>query len=602
MPSLKDKTVARAAVSESALTRRQSGVPGEPPPAPAAGAATIDISPDSPVRGTSGASGLMHSTLPVMIFDAELRISWANEAAAKAACGGSAAHWRGRPLGEVMPGIDVGPIEQSLRAVLHTGCPALDLRVGSPPGGTTSGGRFWSCLQFPVRAPDGGCTGVVHVMWEVSQRARDERQQALANLASARIGTTLDVTRTAEELIDAAVPCLADVGAVDLLDTVIKGDGPARQATGDRMRLRRVAMRRSGGWRAAPADYACGTWPDADPAGLYHQHLASGQPVFMPAFGTMSTKQLRRMDSGLGPQLMTAARAAGAHSLIAVPLTARGVIVGLVILYRLRGSRPFTQADLSLAQDLAGRTALAIDNARLYMRERDAALALQRGLLPREIPEVPGLDLAHRYVPAQSGAEAGGDWFDVITLDPSRCALVVGDVTGHDMRAASVMGQLRTATRTLATLDLTPAEILTRLDLVAADLTDEETSATCVYAVYDAGTREWEIARAGHPLPAVVSPGSEARFLDLPPGMPLGACAGAAQYQSIRVRLPRESTVVLYTDGLIENRTDIGTGMARLAGALTQISALPVAEACDSLLTTLTPDPADDIAVLMART
>jgi serine phosphatase RsbU (regulator of sigma subunit) len=165
------------------------------------------------------------------------------------------------------------------------------------------------------------------------------------------------------------------------------------------------------------------------------------------------------------------------------------------------------------------------------------------------------------------------------------------------------MGQLRTATHTLATLDLTPAETLTRLDQLTADLTDEETSATCIYAVHNLATADWDIARAGHPLPALVSPGFPAAFLDLPPGLPLGIDVGRGDYQAIRLHVPPRSTLVLYTDGLIENPADdISTGMARLASIVTTTSTLPVGQACDAVLGALAPHPADDIAVLMART
>lgn len=184
-------------------------------------------------------------------------------------------------------------------------------------------------------------------------------------------------------------------------------------------------------------------------------------------------------------------------------------------LRELRGRPPgysFTAADLSLARDFVSRAAVPVDNARLYTRERATALTLQRGLLPRQIPRVPGLDLACRYVPAQTVAEIGGDWFDVIALPEGRCALTVGDVTGHDMTAASLMGQLRTATRTLATLGLAPAQILTRLDQITADLTDAETSATCLYATCDPAAGTWDIASAGHPPPAIARPGHPAAF------------------------------------------------------------------------------------------
>jgi hypothetical protein len=582
---------ATEAVSVPALTAASDRMPG--PHSPAYG-------PDPLTHETPVAAGLMQSPLPAVIFNAELQIVWANEAAGKISCGRPAAQWRGCRLSEVLPGMDVGLIERSLRSVLETGRPATDLEVSSQAGDEPGGEQFWSCVQFPIKGRDGDSAGVVHIMWEITQRRRNQCRHALADLASARIGTALDTTRTAEELLEVAVPLLADVGAVDLLTTVIEGDNLARQAHDDPMRLQRVAMR----WArnsAAPPDYARAAWLETDPAKLYHQRLVAGLPTFVPGFGDMSTEQIREMDSGTGLTRMLAARAAGAQSMIVVPLTARGVIMGMVVLYRLSGSRPFSQADLSLARDLVARAAVSIDNARLYTRERASALALQRGLLPRRIPDVPGLELAYRYVPAQTAAEVGGDWFDVITLGPGRCALIVGDVTGHDMRAASLMGQLRTATRTLAILDLTPAEILTRLDRITADLADEETSATCVYAVHDTSTGAWDMARAGHPLPAVVRPGRKATFLNLPPGMPLGV--GGGQYETVRVRLPRESTLVLYTDGLIETRTaDLGAGMTRLADALTKMRATAPGEACDSLLATLAPNPADDIAVLMART
>ena len=566
--------------------------------APTPGLHSPEYGPDPLTQETPVVTGLMQSPLPAVIFNAELQIVWANDAAGKISRG-PAVQWRGRQLAEVLPDMDVGLIERSLRSVLETGRPVADLEVSSQAGDEPGGEQFWSCVQFPIKGPDGDAAGVVHIMWEITQRVRNERRHALADLASARIGTALDTTRTAEELLEVAVPRLADVGAVDLLTTVIEGD-LARQAHDDPMRLQRVAMR----WArdvAAPPDYARAAWLETDPAKLYHERLVAGLPTFVPDFGAMSTDQLREMDSGTGLTRMLAARAAGAQSLIVVPLTARGVIMGMVVLYRLSGSRPFSQADLALARDLVARAAVAIDNARLYTRERASALALQRGLLPRRIPDVPGLELAYRYVPAETAAEVGGDWFDVITLGPGRCALIVGDVTGHDMRAASLMGQLRTATRTLAILDLTPAEVLTRLDRITADLADEETSATCVYAVHDASTGAWDMARAGHPLPAVVRPGRKATFLDLPPGIPLGV--GGGQYETVRVRLPRESTLVLYTDGLIETRTaDLDAGLARLADALKMVSALPPGEACDSLLTALAPNPADDIALLMVRT
>jgi Stage II sporulation protein E (SpoIIE)/PAS fold/GAF domain len=547
--------------------------------------------------------GLMQSPVGVIMLDTELQIARVNEAAERLIGGPPATGWAGRRLGEVLPGMDAGLIERSLRRVLATGEPVFGLEVSSRGSDEPGGERFWSCLQFRIAGPDGEAAGVVCGMLEATEHTHNQQRLALVYEASARIGTTLDITRTAEELLDVAIARLADAGAVDLLATVIDGDQHAPHAQDQKMHLQRVAVR----WpadRPAPPEYLRRVWSETNPARLYHQSLVAGAPVYLPAFGAMTREQLRELDSGTGLSRMLAARGAGAHSVMTLPLIARGAIMGIVVLYRLAGSRPFTSADLSLARDLVARAAVCIDNARHYTRERATALELQAGLLPRAIPEVPGLQLACRYVPAQTAAEVGGDWFDVIPLPRGRAALTVGDVTGHDVHAAALMGQLRTATRAFATLNLTPAQTLTRLDQLTADLTDDETSATCIYAVHDPATADWDIARAGHPPPALARPGRAAAFLDLPPGLPLGiGVADGGHYQTTRIHIPRHSTLVLYTDGLIESpAVDMDTAMACLARSLQATSTLPVSQACDTLLAALAPHPADDIAVLMART
>jgi len=547
--------------------------------------------------------GLVQSPVGVVMFDTELRVVWVNEAAERLPDGPPATRWPGRRMGDVLPCIDADLIERSLQRVLATGEPVVGLEVSSRGGDDPGGERFWSCLQFRIDGPEGEAAGVACMMREVTERAQNQQRLALVDEASARIGTTLDITRTAEELLEVAIARLADVGAVDLLATVIEGDQHAQHAHDQTMHLRRVSVRWPAGRPASP-EYLRHVWFETDPAKQYHQSLVDGSPVYLPAFGAMTPEQIREFDSGTGRSRMMAARAAGARSVMTLPLIARGAIMGIVVLYRLDGSKPFTSADLSLARDLVARAAVSLDNARHYTRERATALALQHGLLPRTIPDVPGLELAGRYVPAETAAEVGGDWFDVIPLSRGRCALTVGDVTGHDIRAASLMGQLRTATRTLATLNLAPSQILTRLDQITTDLTDEETSATCIYAVHDSTSGDWDIARAGHPLPAMARPGHGAAFLDLPPGLPLGIGVGdGGHYQATRLHLPRYSTLVLYTDGLIESpAADMSTGMARLARTLKSVSQLPVAEACDTLLAALAPNPTDDIAVLMTRT
>jgi hypothetical protein len=537
----------------------------------------------------------------VIVVDTDLRIAWANQAAGRLGDGMPATAWAGRRLGELLPDMNTGPVEQSLQRVLVTGEPVADLEVRSHVGDPGEE-RCWSCTQFPVTRADGQAAGVTILLREVTEQARNQRRLALADEASARIGTTLDITRTAEELLEVAIPRLADAGGVNLLAAVFDGDRHPPHAHDREMRFRQAALRWPADLPPLPGSlpYA---WSETDPAKLIGQRLAAGLPVFLPAFGAMTEEQIKEIASGTGFDRAMTARRAGAHSLIFVPLTTRGVIMGFVVLCRLAGSAPFTAADLALARDFVARAAVAVDNARLYSRERATALALQRGLLPRHIPPVAGLDLACRYVPAQTAAEIGGDWFDVIPLPAGRCALTVGDVTGHDMTAASLMGQLRTATRTLATLELAPADLLTRLDQITADLTDAETSATCIYAVHDPATAEWQIASAGHPPPAIARPGHRPAFPDLPADLPLGTGLAGSPYQAVGLHLPPASTLVLYTDGLIEDpAADISTGMARLARTLTTLSQLPVSQACDTLLATLAPSPADDIAILMVRT
>jgi len=283
-----------------------------------------------------------------------------------------------------------------------------------------------------------------------------------------------------------------------------------------------------------------------------------------------------------------------------VPLTARGVTLGVAALSRAEHPEPYDEADVRLVSDLASRAAVHIDNARLYTREHDAAVTLQRSLLPRAIPEVPGLGIAYRYQPASQAAQAGGDWFDVIALDRGQVALVVGDVTGHSIHAAALMGQLRTTTAALARLGHTAEEIMAQLStVVAADA--DEAGATCLYAAYDLASRRCRLTSAGHLPPALRHPGGAVEFLDVPGGVMLGA--GAGPYPATDIDLPAGSVLALYTDGLVElPGQDIGAGMSRLARALAAGPPRSLDDLGDSVLASLGPPARDDIALLLART
>ncbi|MGW2187898.1 ATP-binding SpoIIE family protein phosphatase, partial [Streptomyces sp. NPDC001719] len=285
------------------------------------------------------------------------------------------------------------------------------------------------------------------------------------------------------------------------------------------------------------------------------------------------------------------------------------------------GSEPFGERDTALAVELAARAAVCIDNAWLYRREHERALILQRSLLPPGDPDAAGLDIACRYLPANAATEVGGDWFDVIELPGHRTALVVGDVMGRGLRAAVAMGELRTAVRTLAMLDLEPAEVLSALDEIAhglgrpggkqsasrgvrggvraADLS-EVYLATCVYAVYDPVTRRCTVANAGHLPPVLVEAGEPALLLDVPPGMPLGV--GGEPFEQVEIDLPDRALLVLYTDGLVESRDHpLDEGLEAFRDALTDPSR-PLEDVCDHVLGALdTHHGEDDIALLMAR-
>ncbi|MDN0201195.1 SpoIIE family protein phosphatase [Streptomyces sp. S.PNR 29] len=419
------------------------------------------------------------------------------------------------------------------------------------------------------------------------------RRLELLSEASARIGTTLDVRRTAQELAETAVPRLADFVTIDLPDAVLRGEQPA-DPRGD---LRRTVVH---GIRDDCPFSPVGKQVDHGPTAPQLRCLTSGQAVLEP--------DLKAAAGWLAQDAEHSERLLGhVHSLIAVPLVARGVVLGVASLYRARDPDPFGDDDLSLARELATRAALSIDNARRYTRERAMVLALQHNLLPHGLPDQDAVEVAHRYLPAES--DVGGDWYDVIPLSGTRIGLFVGDVVGHGMLSAATMGRLRTAARSFAELDFPPDEVLIHLDNLvgrldregpAADGTDI-IGATCLYAIYDPTTQQCTMARAGHAPPALVRPDGTVSFPDLPAGPPLGL--GGLPFETAEVPLPEGSQLVLYTDGLIEDRhRDVDVVLEQLRETLAHPERTPE-ETCQAVLDAVAPaHPCDDIALLVART
>ncbi|MER6629583.1 SpoIIE family protein phosphatase [Streptomyces sp. NPDC000987] len=422
------------------------------------------------------------------------------------------------------------------------------------------------------------------------------RRLELLHEAGGRIGTTLDVTRTAEELTEVAVERFADLVTVDLPDAVLRGEEPGPLGAGTR--LRRVAVAAGG---EAPRPHGVGEQVVYEAAAPQARSLEGTQAVLEPEPGSRT-----------GRRPLPPASAPGVHSLITVPLSARGGILGVVSFYRCAQPAPFEDDDLSLAQELAGRAAICVDNARRYTREHHTALALQRSLLPKGRPEQSAVEAAYRYLPARAGV--GGDWFDVIPLSGARVALVVGDVVGHGLHAAATMGRLRTAVHNFCSLDLPPEDLLTHLDDLVARLDRCEgwavggaegdsgiVGATCLYAVYDPVSRRCCLTRAGHLPPAVVGPDGTVEFLDLPSGPPLGL--GGMPFEMVELELAEGSQLVLYTDGLVEDRVhDIDIVLQRLREVLAVPGRAPE-DTCEAVLDALLPvRPSDDVALLVART
>ena len=414
----------------------------------------------------------------------------------------------------------------------------------------------------------------------------------LLERAGSQIGTTLDIHRTAAELAALAVPELADRIVIDLLDQMLQGENLPRTDPGT-LRFRRVAVRDTNITRAK-VGHEVG---DLIPAPLTSSAAAAiwrGKPLL-----AQNPAEIRGQAT-FTPGQVKAILARGVHTFMAVPLVARGVTLGAATFARAEHPEPYGEADVRLASDLVSRAAVHIDNARLYTREHTTAVTLQRSLLPRDIPQVTGLQIAHRYQPVSRTAEVGGDWFDVIPLNTGQVALVVGDVTGHSIHAAALMGQLRTTTAALARLGCPPEEIMGQLSGVVAGH-GEETGATCLYAQYDPASRRCRFISAGHLPPALRRPGGTAEFLDIPGGVMLGV--GPSRYPATDIKLPPGSVLALCTDGLIEHPgQDIGTGMSRLARALTASPARSLDQLCDSVLASLGAHARDDIALLLART
>ncbi|MFF8386394.1 SpoIIE family protein phosphatase [Streptomyces kanasensis] len=604
------------------------------------------------------------SPVGLAIYDTELRVVWTNFALYREM--GSSQYAGLGPddmvtAGEVLSAGYPPTLEETMRRVLDSGEPVIELHYRGRPPVDPDHDHVWSCSYYRLQDTDGTVLGVCEETVDITDRYLAQQRLDLLVRAGGLVGTTLDMSRTARELSAVAVPQFADSVTVDLVDAVLEGDQPA-PGTARSGRLVRVWGRpgAAAADRGAPAGGPDGAAPPtgaarspapdgpatgSDEAGSAD---AGSDDTGLVDTGPVDTGPDGSRADGVGP----AAREAVAYppdapqlrclatghavvtgrgpSSLVVPLRTDGAPLGVVTFHRERHPDPFDADDLPVADELVARTAVCIDNARRFTREHTAALTLQHSLLPRNLPRLSAVDFAHRYLPADSKSGVGGDWFDVVTLSGARVGLVVGDVVGHGLGAAATMGRLRTSVRVLARQDLAPDELLTRLDDLITQAAEEEAAApgsvtggpppaagrgvgdipddqavgaTCLYAVYDPVTGVCRLARAGHPAPVVLDAATGAVTVpDVPPGPPLGL--GGLPFETVELHLPEGSLLALYTDGLVRDRDrDPDTGLDGLGVLLADHRDRPLPELCDRVVTALLPGPVeDDAALLLVRT
>ncbi|MFE6954923.1 SpoIIE family protein phosphatase [Streptomyces sp. NPDC057696] len=513
-----------------------------------------------------------------------------------------------RGLPAILPSMSVGESALIVSQVLELGYPVLEFSLhdrvpvtadwGVPRRAERKARREEAAraaaagLPAPRRAPDDEADDDAGDLEYAAVREHLE----FLNEVSGRIGSSLDLSRTIIEVSRAVVPRFTDVAGTYLREQVVAGegfpDGPPDATT----MWHRVALEHTD---------EPGRWDDVVPVGEsmpfpahtpFFQCMTSGQPVLVPRIteemGNAIASQFEKRD--IRPLITD-------RSMLVVPLKARNVVLGFMILLRHRERPVFNDMDRVTGAELAARAGLVLDNARMYTYQESVAETLQDSMLPHIEPHMPGCDLATRYLPGTLLGRVGGDWFDSIKLPGSRTALVVGDVMGHGLNSAAMMGQLRTAVQTMAALDLPPAQLLRNLDDLAQRL-GEHYLATCLYAVYDPIANELELANAGHIPPVLVrAEDGRSELLELPTGAPIGV--GGVPFESVRVPMAPGDRLVMCTDGLVEVRgEDIGVGLATLCESAAHPAASMDA-ACDTIIRALNARGGrkDDVALLMAR-
>ncbi|MGW7353564.1 SpoIIE family protein phosphatase [Streptomyces sp. NPDC054784] len=485
-----------------------------------------------------------------------------------------------------------------------TGTVAPEAAAAAEPTGGPATGDPGGAASTPAPAPTAPLSAEDGETAERERRGGDRLR--FVGAATRRIARGVDLDETVLGLCRASVPAYSDAILVYLRDPLPVGD--ERPSSPFVLRLRRSDRIPEAQHPDSGLPLLFGQ-PDATMSGAAeHTNVQPGGPLaevlrgVRPVFAD-SDSASSALPELLGPDC----ELPDGHRAVLAPLRGRRRVIGAAVFLR-RPERPaFEPDDLLVAAQLATHTALGVDKAVLYGREAYIADELQRTMLPDALPQPTGCTLASRYLPAAETARVGGDWYDAIPLPGSRVALVVGDVMGHSMTSAAIMGQLRTTAQTLAGLDLPPQEVLHHLDDQAQRLGSDR-MATCLYAVYDPVAHRLLVANAGHPPPVMLHRDGRAEVLRIPAGAPIGV--GGVDFEAVELDAPEGATLLLYTDGLVESRVrDVWTGIDFLRQKLADTARLtrpgtapPLEPLCDEVLDILGPgDRDDDIALLAAR-
>ncbi|MET8809619.1 SpoIIE family protein phosphatase [Streptomyces sp. NPDC004546] len=588
-----DGRVAAGDLRVRPLLRRDGVVDWAVFPAPAQEALTPEV-------GTLVLQALfMRAPVGLVVLDTELRIVSANKTA-QTLCGTDTEHLLGRRLADGYGFASPGEVATMLREVLDSGVSAPERELRVRPADASAGERKVGLSAFRLQNRQGTVLGVAVAVIDVGDREKARARLAVLDSVRKRVGQSLDVVVTCQDVAEALVPGFADVAVVAVVDSVARGEEPPLGPLDRSVPLRRAALRHSG-----PGQYIQ-AYPVGDVRALpfptpFSQALADLKPRVMAL--DANTPWL-----AVDPARAEAIRDFGSRTLLVVPLTLRGT----VSLYRTEQAGSFDEMEVALASEVAAHTALSLDNARRYTREHTIATTVQRHLMAPSHPPQTAVETAHLFLPGDRGA--GGCW-DTLTLPGARVALVVCEVAGEGIYTAIATGQLRTALNVLTALGLEPDELLASLNDTATRLAQERAAlptgdplrqqtltATCVYAVYDPLSRTCTIARAGHPTPMITHPDGTTEIPDLPSGPPLGRAEGPPFAQAT-IPLAEGSVLSFYTNSLLPGSRAVLPGDPGPLGEVLTNPHRCLQEMCDDVVCRLHDDagPGDSV-LLLART